>query len=133
MDVSCSCSDDEKEEIKPKLPELVSRTSNNALSMRLKTNPFGLTDTLIGQCYINFESLIDKTITYTSIDECVGVIFDELVHKEFTESLWYCGHQIGEVTGVLKMDQMPFFSQMKIGVLNNNGVSYVSKTFSSIN
>ena len=82
--------------------------------------------------YINFESLINKIITYTSIDECVGVIFDELVHKEFTESLWYCGHQIGEVTGVLKMDQMPFFSQMKIGVLNNNGVSYVSKSFSSI-
>lgn len=133
MDVSCSCSDDEKEEIKPNFPELVSRTSNNALSMRLKTKPFGFTDTLIGQCYINFEFLIDKTITYTSIDECVGVIFDELVHKEFTESLWYCGHQIGEVTGVLKMDQMPFFSQMKIGVLNNNGVSYVSQTFSSIN
>ena len=49
-DISCSSSNsnDESDQMKAKLPEPVKRTSRNAFSMRLKTNPFGLTDTLIG-------------------------------------------------------------------------------------
>jgi hypothetical protein len=64
------------------------------------------------------------------VDDNKGVIFGETLVQEFTEQLWYCGHSIGVVTGMLKMENMPFISQMKIGVLDNHGVSYATKTFS---
>jgi hypothetical protein len=87
-------------------------------------------DILVGECHINFEKLINNIISYANVDDNKGVIFGETLVQEFTENLWYCGHSIGEVRGMIKMENMPFISQMKIGVLDNNGVSYCTKTFS---
>jgi len=87
---------------------------------------------LIGECHINFEKLLQNIITITNIGDNKGTIFGEPLHKNFSEKLWYCGHSIGEVTGTIRMENMPFLSQMKIGVLDNHGVSFSTKTFSGM-
>lgn len=51
----------------------------------MKTNPPGMVDVLIGECHINFEKLISKIITYASIEDNKGSIYDETLLKEFTE------------------------------------------------
>ena len=77
--------------------------------MRSKTNLLGKVD-LIGECHINFQKLINKMITFANVEDNKGEVFGEPVVKEFTEQLWYCGHSIGEVTGLLRMENMPFIS-----------------------
>ena len=49
-------------------------------------------------------------ITFANVEDNKGEVFGEPVVKEFTEQLWYCGHSIGEVTGLLRMENMPFIS-----------------------
>ena len=79
-------------------------------TMRFKTNVPGKVDMLIGECHINFQKLINKMITFANVEDNKGEVFGEPVVKEFTEQLWYCGHSIGEVTGLLRMENMPFIS-----------------------
>ena len=79
-------------------------------TMRFKTNLPGKVEMLIGECHINFQKLINKMITFANVEDNKGEVFGEPVVKEFTEQLWYCGHSIGEVTGLLRMENMPFIS-----------------------
>ena len=67
----------------------------------------------------------------SNADDSEKVIFGEPSTKEFSEKLWYCGHEVGQVNGQIIIENMPFLSQLKIGVLNNEGVQFSSNTFVS--
>ena len=87
------------------------------------------TDHLIGECYINFEKLLSGVVNINNVDDNQNVIFGETSFIEVEEKLWYCGHQVGTVKGLLSLENMPFLSQLKIGVLNNEGIQFSTNTF----
>jgi hypothetical protein len=45
---------------------------------------------------------------------------------EFSERLWFCGQNKGRVSGKLRLFNLPFLQQMKMGVLRNNGIYIAS-------
>lgn len=51
------------------------------------------------------------------------------IERDFNEKLWHSGHSVGNVKGKLLIQNMPFLSQLKIGVLDNKGISFTSNTF----
>lgn len=79
---------------------------------------------------MNFEHLLTNTISIQTIDNSKGIVFGKLQEHAFDEALWFTGHQIGSVSGLIRLHQMPFISQMKIGVLDNHGVHFSSKSYS---
>lgn len=68
------------------------------------------TDHLIGECHINFETLLNGIISMGNADDSEKVIFGESSTKDFSEKLWYCGHQVGSVSGQIILENMPFLS-----------------------
>ena len=47
--------------------------------------------------------------------------------KNFSEKLWYCGQNVGEISGRLTFYNLPILYQMKVGVLSKKGISFTSK------
>ena len=109
---------------------------------------------LLAECYISFEKILRNLMTFSARKEQhiankaqtedkeiirpseVGVgrnseVFEQVVNyiqeKEFNDQLWYCGHQIGTISGNLRFINLPYLEQMKIGVLTNNGINYSRK------
>lgn len=85
---------------------------------------------LIGECHINFEKLLVNILSISNVDDNKDTVFNVPLMQPFEEKLWFCGHQIGTIKGMIRMEKMPFLSQMKIGVLDNHGVHYSAKAFS---
>ena len=91
---------------------------------------------MIAECHLNFEKLLSSSIfTLANIenDDHKDVELSKPVEKEFEEKLWHYGNQIGKIKGKFKMFNLPFLSQMRIGVLDNHGVHFSTKTFSYSN
>ena len=55
--------------------------------------------------------------------------FSPYKRKVFTEKLWYCGKQVGEINGQLTFINLPILYQMKVGVLTKNGIFFSSRPF----
>ena len=91
---------------------------------------------LIAECHLNFEKLLSSSIiTLANIEneDHKGIDVTKPCIVEFSEKLWHYGNQVGKVTGSFKMLDLPFLSQMRIGVLDNHGVHFSTKTFSQNN
>jgi len=48
-------------------------------------------------------------------------------NKDFTEKLWYCGKEVGQINGILTFENLPILNQMKIGVLTTTGIRFTSR------
>lgn len=46
----------------------------------------------------------------SNADDSEKVIFGESSIKDFSENLWYCGHEVGKVSGQIIIENMPFLS-----------------------
>jgi hypothetical protein len=47
--------------------------------------------------------------------------------KKFSEKLWFCGHSVGEIEGVITFINLPVLYQMKVGVLSKKGIHFSSR------
>jgi len=54
-------------------------------------------------------------------------IFEFEQVKVFEEKLMLCGQQVGITKGAFRILNLPFLSQMKVGVMRNDGVEFSSK------
>ena len=84
-------------------------------------------DVVVAVTHVNFKDLLKNYVSVTNMEENISVVLGAPVDVTFTQQLWYGGHSIGEVTGVLKLYYLPFLSQMKIGYLDNTGINFMTQ------
>ena len=107
---------------------------------------------LVAECHIMFEALMATVADFNSAKDNILLSFkdhdreksdldirhalelmtaaSESTHEaEFSEKLWLCGQKIGKVSGRFQIRNLPFLSQMKLGLLKlrNSGISISSK------
>ena len=107
---------------------------------------------LVAECHIMLEKLMatfdefnaDKDNVLLSFNNTETPKFEEEVSNamkkiivassfsqeiKFEEKVWLCGQKVGKITGYFKIENLPFLSQMKLGLLKlrNNGITMSSK------
>lgn len=97
------------DDIKAEIGTPVAIPKKHILSRQLLISQ-GKLDHLIGECYINFEKLLDGVISISNAEENQEITFGASSLKKFEEKLWYCGHSIGQVEGEIILENMPFLS-----------------------